>query len=135
MTLTPKEYLKVISLFLPYLLNVTLQQDISSKKVCIKTPKIDLEVSPNIQFATFWSTPCVISIKELIYVIFFLLVPVCVLEQICMILKFMYSTIFVSSKCVPLNNYFCFSGYPYRAFVFTVAFYSDFFLVHIFYAL
>jgi NADH:ubiquinone oxidoreductase subunit 3 (subunit A) len=93
MTLTPKEYSKVILLFLSYFSNVTLQHDISSKKVCIKPPKIDLEVSTNMQFATFWSTPCVISIKEFIYVISFLL-------------TFMYSTIFVSSKCVPSINFF-----------------------------
>ena len=106
MRLTPKEYLKIISLLFPYFFNVTLQQCILSKKVCIKTPKIDLEVSTNMQFVTFWSTPCVISIKELIYVIFLLLVAVCVLVQIRMILTFMYSTIFVSSRCVPSNNFF-----------------------------
>ena len=106
MTLTPKEYLKVIPLFLPYFSNVTLQQAISSKKVCTKTSKIDLEVSTSMQFLTFWSTPCVISIKEFIYIISFLLVTTCVLKQTCMILTFMYSTIFVSSKCVPSANFF-----------------------------
>jgi NADH:ubiquinone oxidoreductase subunit 3 (subunit A) len=93
MTLTPKEYLKVILLFLPYFSNVTLQHDISSKKVCIKPPKIDLGVPTNMQFATFWSTPCVISIKEFIDVISFLL-------------TFIYSTIFVFSKFVPSVNFF-----------------------------
>ena len=106
MTLTPKEYLKVIQLFLPYFSNVTLQQDTSSKKIHIKTPKIDLEVSKNLQFVTFWSTPSAMYIKELIYVISFFLVVVCLLEQIWMILTFMYSTTIVSSKCVLSINLF-----------------------------